>query len=390
MTSVKVFFNVPFVWNVIMAMIRNQRACLAYTVSVFLVLSNWKIDFSEMVRCFLSNLSNGSRLAVFWCKGLPVNFLLVSLMEQLSVVDTSGRSSSICSFCQSEQDLQFCIDCKFHICCPCKKNHDKIPGVSEHAVIPIEKLSDEKYMKEIFASQTPRCDKHQEEKLRFYCLPCCMLVCRDCMLLTHHGHNCVEAASRVSSVKEDLQNLLAASETEVVSAQEMNRTIDKNSQSEKESIKKVEKDIHDHYKKVLRQLKSNRDKLVLQVRHSPMRMKPPCEEVKNWLAAMTNTKEVTKKILEGNNQWEILGMEKVLSEAFKRLSEDQKGLTRRAGSQQSSTNFRSFPSQLKVNSLTSSMYFSTILGELSIHSYERMKPNVYKFFPYPKVFKHEG
>ncbi|PIK59967.1 hypothetical protein BSL78_03122 [Apostichopus japonicus] len=187
-------------------------------------------------------------------------------------------------------------------------------------------------MKEIFASQTPRCDKHQEEKLRFYCLPCCMLVCRDCMLLTHQGHNCVEAASRVSCVKEDLKNLLAASETEVVSAREMDRTIDKNSQSEEENSKKVEKDIDEHYNKVLRKLKYDRDELVLQVRHSPLKMKTVCEEVKNWLTAMTNTIEVTKKILEGNNQWEILGMKKNLTDAFDRLSERQKDLTRKAES----------------------------------------------------------
>lgn len=38
------------------------------------------------------------------------------------------------------------------------------------------------------------CPDHPEEKLRFLCVPCDRLVCRDCKLTDHEGHKSVDVA----------------------------------------------------------------------------------------------------------------------------------------------------------------------------------------------------
>lgn len=259
-------------------------------------------------------------------KDLPVNFLLISLMERLSMVDTSGDASKMCSFCKQDADLLFCIDCKFHICPLCKMNHDKIPGTGDHTVIPIEKLSDEKYVKEVLASQTPRCNKHREEKLRFYCLSCCQLVCRDCMLVAHRGHDCAEAESQVNGVREKLTKLVEDGKDQVFAARSMDELVNSSRRKMEENVQKVMENISRYYDQLVKSLERDRDLLLGEIQQKPDSLKVVSEEVKNWLRSIANAKEVTEKILEGNNQWEILGMEKDLSEAFKNLLQTKEGL----------------------------------------------------------------
>ncbi|XP_077070571.1 uncharacterized protein trim33l isoform X2 [Siphateles boraxobius] len=56
--------------------------------------------------------------------------------------------------------------------------------------------------------QRRRCPLHTQESLRFFCLVCEELTCKDCQLITHRGHSFVQQEEAVGSQRQQLQSLL--------------------------------------------------------------------------------------------------------------------------------------------------------------------------------------
>ncbi|XP_071835373.1 uncharacterized protein [Apostichopus japonicus] len=264
-------------------------------------------------------------------KDLPSNFLLVSLMERFNLADTTGStSSSYCHFCYRIQNTQRCIDCDIYVCVTCRQFHDRVPGCSDHQVIPVEKFADETYIKSVLAFQVPRCIEHRKEKLRFYCSPCRKLVCRDCAIVSHRGHECIEAEKRVGAVKQEFYTALQSSQHLIESIQQTSGYVAASSAKVEKYISECIQQIDQEYLSMSNKLQSDRYTLLQQLENIKQQQSIPLKDVQdgvtNWKKGMKNTQVVTTKILAGNNQWDILGMEKDLIAAFKKLCDDERSL----------------------------------------------------------------
>ncbi|XP_071836845.1 E3 ubiquitin-protein ligase TRIM56-like isoform X2 [Apostichopus japonicus] len=295
-------------------------------------------------------------------KDLPSNFLLVSLMERFNLADTTGStSSSKCIFCNGNYNIQRCIDCNMHVCVTCKQFHDKIPDFCDHKVIPIDKFSDENYMKGILALEVPQCSEHQKEKLRFYCTTCSKLVCRDCAIVGHRGHECLEAKTRVNIAKQNLQLAIENSGKPVMSVRQISANVDAATISVEKKIEDCERKVDQQYDQVIERLNADRNKLKKELEKIKTQQCTPLKEIKNevtnWTEAMENTQVVAKKIMAAENQWEILGMEKDITDAFKKLHDDDVALNNKhLGVQEVlSTTITFSPSVMNVSNSASQM-----------------------------------
>ncbi|PIK59971.1 hypothetical protein BSL78_03126, partial [Apostichopus japonicus] len=292
-------------------------------------------------------------------KDLPSNFLLVSLMERLNLADTTGSTSSVCHFCHGNKNIQRCIDCDIHVCVTCKPFHDKVPGCYDHKVIPIGKLSDENYIKGILALEVPRCSEHQKEKLRFYCTTCSKLVCRDCAIVGHRGHECLEPKTRVNIAKQNLQLAIEKSGKAVISVQQMSANVNAASTSIEQEIANSEQKVDQQYDQGIERLKADRNTLKVELEEIRKEKCTPLKEIKgevaNWTEAMENTQVVARKIMTAENQWDVLGMEKDITDAFKKLHDDEVALNNKRLSVQevSSTTITFFPSVMSVSNSAS-------------------------------------
>lgn len=278
-------------------------------------------------------------------KDLPSNFLLVSLMERLNMADSPSGASSlrICHFCQGSEGIQLCLDCKFHICSTCKKVHDQIPDTGDHTVIPIDKLADAKFMTEILAAQIPRCPDHVKEKLRFFCTSCSKLVCRDCTIIDHRGHECIEAEKRFDIVKGRLEAALRGSEDEAKSVRQIHVKVTAATENVDKHVRDAQREVDEQYNKLSQKLKSDRDALKHQLdeigRKECVSFVKSKDEVANWMDATKNTQTVTQMMLEANNRWGMIEMEKYILDAFKKSSEEEKILERPPVERKSVTRF---------------------------------------------------
>ncbi|PIK59973.1 hypothetical protein BSL78_03128 [Apostichopus japonicus] len=293
-------------------------------------------------------------------KDLPSNFLLVSLMERFNLAGTTGSTSSLkCHFCNGIKNIQRCIDCNMYICVTCKQFHDKIPDFRDHKLIPIDKLSDETYMKGILALEVPRCSEHQKEKLRFYCIPCSKLVCRDCAIVGHRGHECLEANARVNIAKGNLHRAVENSGEPVIVVRQISAKVDAAITSVEKQIEDSERKIDQQYDQVIERLKADRNKLKGELEKIKTQQCTPLKEIKdevaNWTEAMENTQVVARKIMTAENQWDILGMEKDITDAFEKLHYDEFVLNnkRLKVQERSNTTIMFSPSVMRVSQIAS-------------------------------------
>lgn len=259
-------------------------------------------------------------------EGLPHNFFLSSLMERLELVEKlTKETSSKCNFCRGDLGVLFCLDCQLHICSTCKITHTRIPGTGDHVIISAEKLTDEDYLKQIASTQTPRCDEHKEEKLRFYCQTCSQLICRDCTVVSHQGHECTKAENEASSAKDRLQDLLEKSKEESQEGLKVSESCDKAIKSLETQAATLLEKVDLQYNICVQKLKSDRDSLRKKIEKIKLRKRRPVEKektaVSDVLQAMRNPQDVTSRVLQGNNPWEILRMERDITRSFEKVVE---------------------------------------------------------------------
>lgn len=149
----------------------------------------------------------------FWISRNEIkpNFYLQSLIDILNV--SSTPSQTFCSFCKlhdkNETAVSQCLTCLEYLCEICsKERHTFTSRTVDHKVVPLGEVLEGKYDKELQLIQKTHCTQHRGEKLKYYCVPCGLPMCRDCIVIEHTGHEVKlmtdERKHRESLIKERL------------------------------------------------------------------------------------------------------------------------------------------------------------------------------------------
>ena len=130
----------------------------------------------------------------------------------------SGKSEVCCERCgNSDESMQFkfCCTCCECLCSWCTKDHARAKKTRKHELIEIgeKKNQDEKSLLNSIPHKTISCPVHSDEVLKFYCKTCSLLICRDCMALSHSGHSYDRIEAVAESEKKDLLPLVEKAES---------------------------------------------------------------------------------------------------------------------------------------------------------------------------------
>lgn len=268
-------------------------------------------------------------------KGLQTNFYIVNLGERMDLLerlDKSVSQSYTCESCESKEVTAYCLECESKICLKCQNDHKRFPILRSHSIIPINEIKQPKYQKALKNAKTPICEVHPTESLRFYCKTCSKLICRDCTIVQHSkpDHTFVEASCQVEDIKRDLRDLLSKSSSDLTSSLKFiekgkagSEAVERQSES---IIKKINTSCDKMVLSIEKQLRSQAEKMCKEVRGSKTSQTKLIDGKVNmastWVTRMENTREVTEKILDENNVWEILAMSHDLISAFHVLNID--------------------------------------------------------------------
>ncbi|XP_063419429.1 E3 ubiquitin-protein ligase TRIM63-like [Mytilus trossulus] len=146
-----------------------------------------------------------------WVRGLPLNFLIVGLLEK-EKVQNPQKQCMVCQRMEVKSDASFvCIDCSDLLCPSCIKHHTASKLLCDHEIRPVEEVvSDLKSLKTF----KNKCTEHKSKELELFCndheTPCCSM----CVSINHRKCEKViaieDAAAKflASNKADDLRNEL--------------------------------------------------------------------------------------------------------------------------------------------------------------------------------------
>ena len=131
-----------------------------------------------------------------------------------SKVEDSSEQCNHCGRSDCGQAIAFCVDCDEFLCKSCEEHHSKWRKMVEHTIVAAGKKLNKEHEESTFSKfhqpQMP-CPQHKDEVLKFYCLKCEKLICRDCRITKHKDHSdqC-DLAEEVA--KHEMESLSACTE----------------------------------------------------------------------------------------------------------------------------------------------------------------------------------
>lgn len=104
-----------------------------------------------------------------------------------------NQQPALCQYCDLKKEELKCINCAMVLCKFCSsKIHSKCKSFQGHIIINIKDCGTEKetaIMRKVDLQNIP-CTIHSEHKVQVYCNDCCYPICSECIIESHHQHEC--------------------------------------------------------------------------------------------------------------------------------------------------------------------------------------------------------
>ncbi|XP_056618681.1 E3 ubiquitin-protein ligase TRIM33 isoform X2 [Triplophysa dalaica] len=113
---------------------------------------------------------------------------------------SNSKEDPKCSACEETEVSGWCVQCEEALCSDCVSAHHRVKVTRDHEV--------KHTIPPIVGMPRKRCPSHSQESLRFFCIVCEELTCKDCQLITHRGHSFVQQEEAQESQRQRLQSLL--------------------------------------------------------------------------------------------------------------------------------------------------------------------------------------
>ena len=127
-----------------------------------------------------------------------------------------------CAQCDSSQVVIFCTNCNGYLCQQCEGAHKKLNIFKTHtSLLPLSQAKVKSKSKEY------KCPKHSDELMRVYCIKCQVVICRDCALYSHHGHQFKPAEQAANEVKRKLKSSVSSATKQLETFQTHSQSIAK-------------------------------------------------------------------------------------------------------------------------------------------------------------------
>ena len=121
--------------------------------------------------------------------GFPIAFFINNLTEVHSLLKkVSGDQHASCDNCKKSDATGYCKQCTKFYCAECLGVHNKWAAFKDHTVISLDEVARTAFqLSSIKPEVTMKCSSHGKS-LKIYCETCHDLICSDCTVRIHKGH----------------------------------------------------------------------------------------------------------------------------------------------------------------------------------------------------------
>ena len=122
--------------------------------------------------------------------GLQTAFLINHLFEiHATLTKVKEPQKTQCEKCKKITATDYCRDCGKFVCTKCTEIYQFWEELANHQIASLGDIQQEAVNLVPPAKKVMYCPKHPQEKLKIYCETCGELICNDCTIRLHQGHN---------------------------------------------------------------------------------------------------------------------------------------------------------------------------------------------------------
>ena len=245
--------------------------------------------------------------------GLQTDFHVEHLFEIRDMLSKAkAPQKTQCEKCEESLATGFCRDCGQFVCNKCTEIHKKWKEFSTHQIASLGVVQKEAANFVPPTKKVMYCLKHRENILKIYCETCGELICNDCTIRLHQGHNYDLVTDTFPKHKAEIVSSLQPVKEQLATVSKAVQALDTRTKEIEDQRMTVEADIHkhiDHLHQALEQRRTeligNLHQLTQQKLKSLTAQRDQCELVQTQLSSCLDYVEGS---LKTGSEGEILAM----------------------------------------------------------------------------------
>ena len=199
--------------------------------------------------------------------GLQSAFHVHDLFEIRDALEKAKEPQKTqCENCKNAIATGFCRDCGKFVCYKCTELHQLWEDFTTHNIVSVSDVQSEA------ASLTPvkkktvmRCEKHSQKKLKIYCETCQELICSDCTVRLHQGHQYDLVTDTFPKHRDEILSHLQPVRQHLNTVNKALQALDTRTREITDQRMDIEADIHKRINQLLRALEQRRTELIGQL-----------------------------------------------------------------------------------------------------------------------------
>ena len=186
---------------------------------------------------------------------LKSNFLANQMLEALSFQSKAASRDALCDICEGDDTVtHICKECPCFLCTICASLHSRAKATRKHQLFPIQEAETINPC-EFTANARSNfnyCLKHDDELLKLYCETCKEVICRDCTVIDHKGHQYSFVKEIAKQRKVELNGIMKKSKELLLATEHADQDIHKMIEKIKNRQSKVKIEIKEAYDKIIK------------------------------------------------------------------------------------------------------------------------------------------
>ena len=257
--------------------------------------------------------------------GLRTDFHAEGLFEIRDMLSKTKDPQKIhCEKCDTSIATGFCRDCGQFVCDKCAEIHQIWKEFKTHKIASFSDIQREAADLVPSKKKVTYCPQHSGKKLKIYCETCGELICNDCTIRLHKGHNYDLVTDTFQTHKGEIVSSLQPVKQHLATVNEAIQSMDTRKQDIEEQRVTIEADIHKQINRLLEALEQCRTELVGQLNQLTQQklkdlaaQKDQCELVQTQLSSCLDYVESS---LKTSSEGEILAVKSTVLKQVQQIT----------------------------------------------------------------------
>ena len=236
-----------------------------------------------------------------------------------------------CEKCEDDNATGFCRDCGEFICDACTTVHRKWKQFKSHEIISLEEVQTEATNLVRPKKQVSYCPRHPESILKIFCETCSELICIDCTIKLHQGHNYDLVADTFSKHKDEIVASLQPVKQQFSTVTTALHTFEERVREIEEQKTTTEAAVHKEINLLQQLLEQRRAELISKLDHlTQLKLKTLAtqrDQVELVQVKLSSCLDYVERGLKTGTEGEVLAMKAPVLKRIKQITADFKPAT---------------------------------------------------------------